>query len=82
MNVKNTKVSLTNFRFSLQNQNLQNAIWDLSWFLLPTNELQRIITHLLNRLQNGAVLTIGPFSELDFVTCTNVSNVTIDRFYL
>lgn len=34
---------------------------------------QRRVIHLLHCMQNGAVLTIGPFGVLDYEMATNVS---------
>lgn len=33
--------------------------------------------HMLNRLQNGAILQIGPFAELNFETFSNVRHFFI-----
>lgn len=39
---------------------------------MPMNQ-QRQIIHLMHCMQNGAVLTIGPFSELDYEMATDVN---------
>lgn len=37
-----------------------------------STENQLSYAHILNRLQNGAILRIGPFAELNFETFSNV----------
>lgn len=44
----------------------------MSWYLLPTKH-KKELSFALHRLQNGAVLTIGPLAQLDFDTGANVS---------
>lgn len=43
----------------------------MPWYLLPRRK-QHTYGHLLNRLQNGAKLKIGPFAQLGFETFSNV----------
>lgn len=43
----------------------------LPWYLLPLRT-QKDIIYILSRAQHGAVLTIGPFAELNYETATNV----------
>lgn len=55
-----------------QNEDISKTLVDIPWYKLPKDQ-QLNIAHVLNRLQNGCTLTIGPFSELNFETSTNVS---------
>nr|AOT85630.1 odorant receptor 113 [Mayetiola destructor] len=49
-----------------RNEKLRDALYsELKWYLLPVKR-QRDVCHVMNRLQNGAVLTIGPFETLNF----------------
>lgn len=48
-----------------------DAVSTLPWYLLPL-KVQKDVAHLLNRAQNGTVLTIGSFDRLDYETATNV----------
>lgn len=41
---------------------------------MPTNQQKKMIDLIL-RMQNGSVLTIGPFDELDYEMATRVSLV-------
>lgn len=43
----------------------------LPWYLLSMKS-QKNIARILNRVQHGAVLTMGPFSALNYETATNV----------
>lgn len=47
------------------------AFNNLPWYLLPLRT-QKDIIYILSRAQRGAVLTIGPFAELNYETATNV----------
>ncbi|XP_055317947.1 uncharacterized protein LOC129576629 [Sitodiplosis mosellana] len=50
-----------------------NSLSSLPWYLLPADR-QKDIAYMLNRAQNGAVLTIGPLdSTLNYETATNVN---------
>lgn len=49
------------------------AFHEMPWFLM-SRENQLAYAHLLNRLQNGAVLHMGPFDVLNFETFSNVIN--------
>lgn len=51
-----------------------DALNNLSWYLLPIRH-QKDIAHILNRAQNGDVLTIGPLAELNYETATNLSTI-------
>lgn len=55
-----------------QNSNVLTALYDTPWYLMPPNE-RKMIQHAMNRMQNGAVVQMGPFSELNFLTASNVS---------
>lgn len=56
-----------------------DALSSLPWYLLPMRH-QKDIAHILNRAQNGAVLTIGPLAELNYGTATNV-RIYFDNSY-
>lgn len=43
------------------------------WYVFPLKE-QKVMCHMLCRLQNGAQLTMGPFSALDLMKFQDVSN--------
>lgn len=45
----------------------------MPWYLM-SKENQLSYAHMLNRLQNGAVLRIGPFAELNFETFSKMTN--------
>lgn len=61
------------FYLPKQNGRLSTALWNVPWYLLPPM-YQRMLQSILNRIQNGARLTIGPFAELNMETATDVSN--------
>lgn len=44
----------------------------MPWYYLTTKQ-QIGYAHILNRLQNGTTLQIGPFAALNFEKFTNVS---------
>lgn len=46
---------------------------EMKWYLLSKKN-QRAYGFMLTRLQNGSVLRIGPFDELNFATLTDVIN--------
>lgn len=50
---------------------LMLEFYQMSWYLM-SRENQLNYAHLLNRLQNGAVLQMGPFDVLSFETLSNV----------
>lgn len=50
-----------------QNERLLDILYDFKWYLLPTND-QKDIMHMINRMQNGVDVTIGPFQKLNFET--------------
>lgn len=37
---------------------------------------QRKMAHLIRSMQNGAVLTIGPFGQLDYAMATDVRTIS------
>lgn len=43
----------------------------MPWYSMP-KLYQKDIAHMMNRLQNGAVLTMGPFADLNYETASNV----------
>lgn len=47
-------------------------LYNMQWYLLPL-EQQREVCSLIHWIQNGNVLTIGPFGDLDFETASSVS---------
>lgn len=57
--------------FIFQNERITAALDKMPWYLLPL-EKQKDIAHLMHRTQNGAVLTIGPFSALNYEAATDV----------
>lgn len=58
------------YRF-VQQQTLLRALCNINWYTYSRAE-QRIFIHLLRQVQHGRVPTIGPYSELNFETATNV----------
>lgn len=46
----------------------------MKYYLYPSSS-QREISHVMNRLQNGAILTMGPLAEINYVTASNVSEL-------
>lgn len=61
---------MINLKFQ-KNRKVVEAFDDVPWYILPL-ERQKDIAHIINRAQNGAVLTIGPLAALDYETATNV----------
>lgn len=45
---------------------------EMPWYMMSIKS-QLAYAHLLNRLQNGVVLRMGPFAELSFETLSDVS---------
>lgn len=57
----------------MQNEKLADGLYtDLKWYLLPV-KYQRNVAHVMNQVQNGAVVTIGPFENLSYDTARIVS---------
>lgn len=57
----------------------------MKWYLLPNNELRRDIGHILNQVQNGVVITIGPFDDLNLELASVVSivrNQSVVRYFV
>lgn len=50
-----------------------NAMNQFSFYRLPPKQ-QRDYCHLLNCIQNGSGIKMGPFSELDYFKATQVTN--------
>lgn len=44
----------------------------MPWYLMPRQK-QLAYAHVLNRIQNGTVLKIGPFALLNFETFSDVT---------
>lgn len=57
--------------FEFQNEQIYVSLNRMPWHLLPLRRQKELI-NLLHRLQNGTVLTIGPFGELDYEMATDV----------
>lgn len=55
----------------LENCKTVEAFADTPWYILPL-ERQKDIAHIINRAQNGAILTIGLLAALNYETATNV----------
>lgn len=49
----------------------------MPWYLMSYQN-QLAFAHMLNRLQNGSILRIGPFAELNFETFQKVNKFHID----
>lgn len=45
--------------------------YGMPWYLM-SKQNQLDYAHMLNRLQNGAILRMGPFAELNFETFSKV----------
>lgn len=58
-------------QYFFQNEALQGVITNSHWYLLPPKQ-QLVLGQMINRLQNGAVLSMGPLDDLDFQTATKV----------
>lgn len=52
------------------------VFYEMPWYRMPVS-LQKQMISLIHDAQNGIVLTIGPFDELDFQMTTTVSTVII-----
>lgn len=50
---------------------LMLKLHDMPWYLM-SKSCQLDYAHTLNRLQNGAILEIGPFGALNYETFSNV----------
>lgn len=46
---------------------LLNAFHNFKWYILPTAD-QMDVMQMINRIQNGTDLTIGPFGQLNYET--------------
>lgn len=55
-----------------QNSELMLKLQEMPWYMMSIKS-QLAYAHLLNRLQNGVVLRMGPFAELSFETLSDVS---------
>lgn len=68
----------SNFKFKIlierdpisfeQKNNLCDGLYAFKWYLLPDDPLRREVCFMLKQVQNGALLTIGPFDVLNFET--------------
>lgn len=56
----------------MQHTKINNALYEMKWHYLDTPG-QKQIARMILRAQNGTVLTIGPFDELNYETATIVS---------
>lgn len=65
-------LSFNNHSFLFQNHKITREFYNIPWYLLPTS-LQKLVRCAIHSSQNGAILSIGPFAELDFGTAANVS---------
>lgn len=54
-----------------QNQMLIQKLHEMPWYLM-SKKSQLAYAHILNRLQSGIVLQMGPFGELNYETLSNV----------
>lgn len=43
---------------------MDTYLYDLNWHSLP-NDLQKDLQQLIHRMQNGVVLTVGPFETVN-----------------
>lgn len=55
----------------LQNDMLVVKLQEMPWYLMSI-ENQLAYAHLLNRLQNGVIIRMGPFAELNYEAFSNV----------
>lgn len=46
----------------------------MPWYLMPSS-CQKQVSGAIHRLQNGAVLTIGPLAEIDFNMAATVGEL-------
>lgn len=52
----------------------------MQWYELPSG-YQKLVWSALHMIQNGSVMTIGPFSELDMETATNVKQFLVTNVF-
>lgn len=57
--------------FSFQNESIAKELYHMHWYILPIDEQKQLMS-VSHRLQNGAVLSIGPLAQLDFETGADV----------
>ena len=62
--------------FFIQNELLLHQFHELPWYLM-TLEQQLDYANMLNRLQNGAILQMGPFAALNLETLSLVSDIIL-----
>lgn len=43
----------------------------MNWYTFSTSS-QKDVAYMMNRLQNGAVLTMGPLAEINYETAADV----------
>lgn len=54
------------------------VFFEIPWYRMPVSH-QRQMLCVIHDAQNGIVLTVGPFDELDFQMTTTVSTTRIVR---
>lgn len=70
---------LISFQIFPQKSEIIAELYNMAWYELPYNG-QKQVWKAIQMIQNGTVMTIGPFSEFDMETATNVRQV-LPRFY-
>lgn len=61
------------FFFWFQNEKLMLKFDEIPWYRMSKRN-KRIFVQILNHLQNGVNLRMGPFNELNFETFLNVES--------
>lgn len=64
-------MNLTKYEIQIQNEELTDAVYAVPWYLMPPKHAM-LVTHALNRLQNGGIIRMGPFAPLNYETASNV----------
>lgn len=60
-----------------KNAGISTELYNMPWYLLPTQH-QKEVRCVIHWVDNGAILTIGPFMELNFESASNVSIAVLE----
>lgn len=60
-----------------KNQNIANELYEIPWYNLPPSTVKQLCYAILN-VQNGSVMTMGPFGDVDFEMATEVSFTNLE----
>lgn len=56
-------------------------MYNIPWYLLPLSS-QKDVIHIIRRLQDGAVLRMGPLAEINFELASNVSSLIVSVYFI